>query len=130
MKIRFGIPIGVFGPFHSLCDSRKKGWIRIQLDLYSSCLDSDSDSRCLDSHITVLNCLSIVIFIRAVCNFITPKGHIINYGRGGTDMLVGGITKFHHPFMGGITKFQVSKMGGITKFTLTEVHKIDFYTSL
>ncbi len=28
-------------------DSRKKGWIRIQLD-------SDPDSRCLDSHITVL----------------------------------------------------------------------------
>ena len=36
-------------------------------------------------------------------------------------MLVGGITKFHHPFIGGITKFQVSKMGGITKFTFNEV---------
>ncbi len=32
--------------------------------------------------------------------------------------------------VGGITKFQVSKMGGITKFLLTEVHKIDFYTSM
>ena len=27
-------------------------------------------------------------------------------------MLVGRITKFHHPFIGGITEFQVSKMGG------------------
>ncbi len=31
-------------------DSRKKGWIRMQPDLDSRCLDSDS--RCLDSHIT------------------------------------------------------------------------------
>ena len=37
-------------------DSRKKGWIRIQLDSDSRCLDSDPDrdSRCLDSHITDL----------------------------------------------------------------------------
>ncbi len=35
-------------------DSRKKGWIRIQLHSDSTCLDSgpDLDSRCLDSHIT------------------------------------------------------------------------------
>ncbi len=26
------------------------------------------------------------------------KGHTINYWRGGGDMLVWGITKFHHPF--------------------------------
>ncbi len=39
-------------------DSRKTGWIRIQLDSDSRCLDSDpdSDSRCLDSHITGGNC--------------------------------------------------------------------------
>ena len=38
-------------------DSRKKGWIRIQLDSDSRCLDSDpdSDSRCPDSHITGCN---------------------------------------------------------------------------
>ena len=35
-------------------DSRKNGWIRIQLDSDSRCLDPDpdSDSRCPDSHIT------------------------------------------------------------------------------
>ena len=36
-------------------DSRKKGWIRIQLDSDSRWLDSDPDSRCLDSHITDSN---------------------------------------------------------------------------
>ncbi len=34
-----------------------------------------------------------------------PKGHTINYGMGGTKVIVGGITKFHYPFLGGITKF-------------------------
>ncbi len=37
-------------------DSRKIGWIRIQLDLDLRCLDSDPDSdlRCLELHITGL----------------------------------------------------------------------------
>ena len=42
-------------------DSRKKGWIQIQLDSDLKCMDSDpdSDSRYLDSHITDRNALNM-----------------------------------------------------------------------
>ena len=38
--------------FNSDSDSRKKGWMQIQLDSVSKCLESNSDSTCPDSHIT------------------------------------------------------------------------------
>ncbi len=81
---------------------------------------------------TVVECTDFKVrlqfFIRKLRGLRKFFRDIINYGRGGGDMLVAGITKFHHPFIGGITKFQVSKMGGgVTKSTLNEVHKINFY---
>ncbi len=51
-------------------DSRKRGLIRIQLDLDSRCLDSYLDSRCLDSHTTDLD-------------LVNSKGSTINHLGGG-----------------------------------------------
>ncbi len=54
---RFLVPDSDSKQLDSDSDSRKNGWIRIQLDSDLRCLDSDqdSDSRCLDSHITGMN---------------------------------------------------------------------------
>ncbi len=52
-------------------------------------------------------------------------GHIINYGRGGGDMLVGGSPNSTTPFRGD-HQIPGAQNGGITKFTLNGDHKIDF----
>ena len=54
-----------------------------------------------------------------------PKAHIINYGRGRGDMLVGD-HQISPSFFRGDDQIQGGQNGGITKFTLHENHKIDF----
>ena len=62
------LPIGSFSPVQgeldSDSDSRKKGWIQIQLDSDSRCLDSDL--RCLDSHITAMNHSTHIHFAQGI----------------------------------------------------------------
>ncbi len=59
------------------------------------------------------------------------KGHIINYGRGGTKESVGGgITKFWYPLLGGITKFQVPHIGVITESLFLGYRFLTFFRVL
>ena len=55
-----------------------------------------------------------------------PEEHIINYGRGGNNMLVGGSQNFY-TLLWGDHKIPGVQNGGITKFPLNQVHNIDFY---
>ena len=58
---------------------------------------------------------------------ILDKGHIIKYGRGGGNMLVGGSPNFTILLKGGSPNSRCPKWGDHEKITLDEAdHKIDF----